>query len=223
MSDSSVRNALLVALTFVAGAVDATSYLGLGRVFTANMTGNMILLGLGAGRIQGLDVLRSGTAFLGFAIGAAIGARILGRTASPEIWHRRVTVALGIETVLLGAFAVGWLWMSAEPQRPWLEALIAFSAGAMGIQSAAAQRLAVASVSTTFVTGTLTSVITQLALFGHPTTGWPLRAGVVLALTLGAGADAVVLLHAPVLAPLVPLLALAAVAGTAARRFWSAK
>src|SRR5713226_418709 len=157
MSDSSVRNVLLVALTFVAGAVDATSYLGLGRVFTANMTGNMILLGLGAGRIQGLDVLRSGTAFLGFAVGVAIGAHILGRTASPEIWHRRVTVALGIETVLLGAFAVGWLWMSAEPQRPWLEALIAFSAGAMGIQSAAAPRLAVASVSTTFVTGTLTS------------------------------------------------------------------
>jgi len=219
MSDSSVRNALLVALTFVAGAVDATSYLGLGRVFTANMTGNMILLGLGAGRIQGLDVLRSGTAFVGFAVGVAIGARILGRSGSPEIWHRRVTVALGIETVLLGSFAVGWLWTSAEPQRPWLEALIAISAGAMGIQSAAAQRLAVASVSTTFVTGTLTSVITQLALFGHPTTGWPLRAGVVLALTLGAGADAVVLLHAPVLAPLVPLLALAAVVATAARCF----
>jgi len=209
-----------VALTFVAGAVDATSYLGLGRVFTANMTGNMVLLGLAAGRIQGLDALRSGTAFVGFAVGVAIGARILGRaTGEVHFWPPRVTAALSVEAVLLAAMAVGWLWADAQPERRWLEVLIALSAGAMGIQSAAAQRLAVASVSTTFVTGTLTSVISQLALFGHPATGWPLRAGVVLALTIGAAVDALVLLHAPVLAPLVPLLALAAVVAIAARYF----
>jgi uncharacterized membrane protein YoaK (UPF0700 family) len=221
LSNHSVRNALLVALTFTSGAIDATSYLGLGRVFTANMTGNMVLLGLAAGRVQGLEALRSGTAFAGYALGVVIGARVLGRRRDNDLWPRRVTLALGIELVLLGCMCAGWLHTGAQPVRPWLEVLIAFSAAAMGIQSAAAQRLAVPGVATTYVTGTLTAVVTELALFGHPTTGWPLRAGVVLALGVGAGLDALVLLHWPLLAPLIPLLALAAIAATAAACFRS--
>ncbi|MFI5268085.1 MAG: YoaK family protein, partial [Chloroflexota bacterium] len=207
-SNHSVRNALLVALTFTSGAIDATSYLGLGRVFTANMTGNMVLLGLAAGRVQGLEALRSGTAFAGYVIGVVIGARLLGRRRDADVWPRRVTLALAIELVLLCGMTAGWLLTGAQPVRPWLEILIAFSAAAMGIQSAAAQRLAVPGVATTYVTGTLSSVVTELGLFGHPTTGWPLRAGVVLGLGAGAGLDALVLLHWPLLAPLVPLLAL---------------
>jgi len=41
-----LTRALLV-LTFTTGVIDAASYLGLGHVFTANMTGNIVLLGFG--------------------------------------------------------------------------------------------------------------------------------------------------------------------------------
>jgi uncharacterized membrane protein YoaK (UPF0700 family) len=183
------------------------------------MTGNLVLLGLSIAQVQGLEVLRSSTAFLGYILGVALGARILGRGGAKGVWARRVTAVLVLETIFLGALLAGWLATGAEPVRPWLEVLIVFSGAAMGLQSSAAQRLAVPSVSTTYVTGTLTSVITELALFGHPTTGWPLRAAVVGALALGAGIDALILLHVPLLAPLLPMLVVALVAGAAARRF----
>ncbi|HEX6511817.1 MAG TPA: YoaK family protein [Chloroflexota bacterium] len=215
----SLRDVLLVGLTFASGAIDATSFLGLGRVFTANMTGNMVLLGLAVSRVQGLEVLRSGTAFGGFILGVALGARLLGRALKPELWPRRVTIALAMESLLLAALALGWALTGASPQRPWLEVLIALSAGAMGIQSIAAQRLAVPSVSTTYVTGTLTSAVAELALLGHPTTGWPLRAGIVFALGVGAGVNALVLLRLPLLAPVIPLAALVLVTATARKCF----
>ncbi len=214
-----VRNLLLIALTFASGAVDATSYLGLGRVFTANMTGNFVLFGLGVARVQGLEVLRSGMAFVGYVAGVAVSARVLGRGGANDVWAARVTVVLALETAMLGALTAGWLATGAAPVRPWLEVLIVCSGMSMGMQSSAAQRLAVPSVSTTYVTGTLTSAVTELALFGHPTSGWPLRACVVLSLGVGAGIEAVILLHVALLAPFLPLLVLAAITATAARRF----
>lgn len=200
-----------MALTFASGAIDATSYLGLGRVFTANMTGNLVLLGLAAGRVQGLEALRSGTAFAGYALGVTVASRLLGRDLRSHAWPSRVTAALAVELAPLAALAVGWVLTGGKPVRPWLELLIASSAMAMGVQSAAVQRLAVPSISTTYVTGTVTSLFTELALFGHPATGWPLRAAVITALVAGAGLDALLLLQAPLLAPLLPLLVLAAV------------
>jgi uncharacterized membrane protein YoaK (UPF0700 family) len=219
LGGQSVRNLLLVALTFTSGAIDAISYLGLGRVFTANMTGNMVLLGLAAGRVEGLEALRSATAFVGFAAGVAIGARILGRGKRVELWPDRVTLALAIELLLLVALALGWVFTRANPVRPWLEVLISLSAAAMGIPSAAAAHLAVPSVSTTYVTGTTVSLMTELSLLGHPSTGWPLRLGIVVALGIGAAVDALVLQHWPIGALLVPVASLAAVTFIAARSF----
>lgn len=208
-----------MALTATAGAIDALSYLGLGRVFTANMTGNMVLLGLAAGRVQGFETLRSGVAFVGFALGAFGGAKLVGRGGPKELWPRRVTLALAIEVLLLAGLCAGWMLVGAQPVRPMLEVLIALSAMAMGAQSAAIQRLAVPGVATTYVTGTLTSLMTELSAFAHFTSGWPLRAGVVLALGAGAVVEGLVLLNWPPGAPLVPLIALALVTTTAARTF----
>ncbi len=215
----SVRNLLLVALTFTSGAIDALSYLGLGRVFTANMTGNMVLLGLALGRVEGLEVLRSATAFVGFAAGVVIGARVIGRPRDREVWPERVTLALAVELLLLVCLAIGWLLSGANPVRPWLQLLISLSAAAMGLQSAAGARLAVPGVATTYVTGTTVSLMTELALLGHPRTGWPLRLGIVLALGLGAAVEAVVLAQRPTAALLVPVACLAGITIVAARCF----
>src|SRR5437867_11417926 len=66
---------LLLGLTVVTGLVDAVSYLALGHVFTANMTGNVVFLGFAAAGGRGLSAPRSGTAVVAFLIGAAIGGR----------------------------------------------------------------------------------------------------------------------------------------------------
>ncbi len=69
-------------LTAAAACVDAISYLGLGRVFTANMTGNTVLLALAAVQGEARSTVRSVAALLGFAAGAAAGALIVRRGAS---------------------------------------------------------------------------------------------------------------------------------------------
>ncbi len=71
--DEQLRDRLLLALTFVAGWVDAVAYLGLGRVFTANMTGNLVLLGINAGQDQLPATIRSSVALACFALGALVG------------------------------------------------------------------------------------------------------------------------------------------------------
>ena len=77
------RDALLLALTFAAGAVDAVSYLGLGQIFTANMTGNVVFLALAVGERSLLTALHSVGALIGFCLGAIVAGRILARPPRP--------------------------------------------------------------------------------------------------------------------------------------------
>ncbi len=67
----------LLALALAANIVDASNYLGLGRVFTANMTGNTALLGVALARGSGQDAIRSVVALGGFCTGAAAGVLLL--------------------------------------------------------------------------------------------------------------------------------------------------
>jgi uncharacterized membrane protein YoaK (UPF0700 family) len=89
-------SACLLTLAVPAGAVDASNYLGLGRVFTANMTGNTVLLGVALARGSGADAARSVAALGGFCAGGAIGTLLVPTDA----W---VTYAAG---AIVGAFAV---------------------------------------------------------------------------------------------------------------------
>src|SRR5260370_7832509 len=84
---------MLCLLAWAAGIVDAVSYLGLGRVFTAMMTGNTVLLALAIGQGERMAVLRSALALAGFSVGAATGALIVSRGRSRDEWPPRVTPA----------------------------------------------------------------------------------------------------------------------------------
>jgi len=157
------RDAMLTSLSLAAGCVDAVGYLGLGQVFVANMTGNTVLLGLAIGQADGRDVLQSGTALAGFVLGVAVGAAIVERGPDrAAVWTPAVTAALGLEFVILVVFAAGWLLDGSEPSGVAVYLLIALSALAMGVQSAAVRRLNVAGVSTTYITGTLTSLTARM-------------------------------------------------------------
>ena len=98
----------LIALTFTTGLIDAVSYLGLGRVFTANMTGNVVLLGFAAIGVPGLSVTRSLIALGGFLVGAAFGGR-LGTVMASATRRRWLLTAAVAEAALIFAAALASL------------------------------------------------------------------------------------------------------------------
>jgi uncharacterized membrane protein YoaK (UPF0700 family) len=157
------RNTLLLLLACAGGAVDAVSYMELGRVFTANMTGNTVLLGLALVEADSPAIVRSALALTGFLVGGALGSWVVALGRPGGIWPTTVTIALALEWVFLIVFAVGWQYTSATLPTPTASAaLIVLSALAMGVQSAAARHLDVSGIATTYITGTLTSLVARL-------------------------------------------------------------
>src|SRR4249920_1866760 len=90
----------LLGMTAVTGLVDAVSFLSLGRVFTANMTGNIVLLAFATAHVSGLSIARSLTALLAFLIGATLGGRVMAR-ASADSQIRFAAQAFFVEGVFL--------------------------------------------------------------------------------------------------------------------------
>src|SRR5713226_4114631 len=91
--------ATLFGLTVVTGLIDAVSFLGLGHIFTANMTGNVVFLGFALGGAQGLSAIRSVTALFVFAFGGLLGGRVIKRRPRPPAGL--LLVAMKAESVLL--------------------------------------------------------------------------------------------------------------------------
>ena len=156
------RDVLVLFLAWAAGSVDAIGYFGLDHVFTANMTGNMVLLGLALGQGYRIDVLRNLVAVAGFIVGLVIGALVgIGGGTSCE-WDDRVTRIVWIETAAMGGFTIAW-HLFARPYGPRaLDLLILLSALAMGLQSAGVRRMNLPGVTTTYVTGTMNALVTGL-------------------------------------------------------------
>src|SRR5580692_1938107 len=92
----------LLGMTAVTGLVDAVSFLSLGRVFTANMTGNVVLLAFATARVSGLSIAYSLTALLSFLVGAIFGGRIMAR-AGADSQIRFVGQAFLLEVAFLFA------------------------------------------------------------------------------------------------------------------------
>jgi uncharacterized membrane protein YoaK (UPF0700 family) len=208
------RNLLLVMLAFTSGYVDTVSYLGLGKVFTSNMTGNTVLLGLALGQANGLAALRSFAALVGYLVGVVIGSAIADRVPRRTIWPHAVTTACAVELVVLLVFTVWGTTAGASATSSVICLLIALAAIAMGIQSVAARTLGVSGVATTYITGTWTSLLSGL-------TQWLLRALRVSDATSGQSQPTNEPPHgASVQAAVVCVYLVAAVAGGAAELRW---
>src|SRR5215210_837388 len=102
-----VKIATLITLTGIGGYVDAVSYLGLGHVFTAAMTGNTVLLALAVGEQEWSAAGRATVALVGFVGGVAVGQLVVGRFAARPHWPRAVSLGLLVELSLLLMLAVG--------------------------------------------------------------------------------------------------------------------
>lgn len=179
---------VLVLLTVVTGMVDAVSYLGLGHVFTANMTGNIVLLGFafaGAGQVS---ISASLLALACFLVGAALGGRLIRNLGSNH--HRWIGTGLVLEILLVACAAGAALSRTAATD----DVVIALLASGMGIRNASVRRLAIPDLTTTVLTLTLTGLAadTQLAA-GEPWNVAIRRAASVVALLAGATLGALLL------------------------------
>jgi uncharacterized membrane protein YoaK (UPF0700 family) len=178
----------LVALTFTTGVVDAVSYLGLGRVFTANMTGNVVLLGFGIVGGNGLPVLAPIVSLLAFLVGSAVGGA-LGRRLGDK-HPRHISIALTIEIVLIAICAVVTAVATVHRNAFSGDAVIALLAFAMGVRNATVRRLAVPDLTTTVLTMTLTGLAADSRLAGGDGVGTERRVVAVVAMFAGACAGA---------------------------------
>ena len=223
-----VRDRLLFALTVSSGAVDAISFLALGKVFTAFVTGNIAFLGLAIAQDPRAPSLVAVLAsMIGFAAGIYLATIIVSRPAGSvtnsdqtpvdPVWPERTTCALGLSLLPHLGFALVWAATNAQPGTNSTLALLALWAFAMGMQSAAVRRLNVGGIFTTAATATFIFLVGDFA--NEPLTREERRrlTGVIVSLMIGATLGALLLLHLPVYAPLLPLIITAGVVAMAAR------
>jgi uncharacterized membrane protein YoaK (UPF0700 family) len=181
----------LLALTFTTGFVDGVSYLGLGHVFAANMTGNIVLLGFGIAGGYGLPVLSPIVAAVAFLVGAGAGGVLAMKTSDRHPVH--AGAALAIEVALLIATTIVAALSHPKATTAAGDVVIALLALAMGVRNATVRKLAVPDLTTTVLTMTLTGLAADSRLAGGNGKGSARRVSAVAAMLLGALSGALLL------------------------------
>jgi uncharacterized membrane protein YoaK (UPF0700 family) len=207
-SDVRRRDLAVVALAMVSGATDALGFLALGSAFTSVMTGNMVLVGIAVGTGDGSAIGIVGTAILSYIVGAGVGARIAGSPAPHDgLWPSAITRALLVELALVSAFGVGWWSLGSDPSTAWFAPLLALNAAALGIQSSAIMRFGQSGLSTTYLTGTLTTLVVRIAS-GQQLGTLRQPARILVGLIAGAAVGATLVEHARPAAPVFAIVLL---------------
>jgi uncharacterized membrane protein YoaK (UPF0700 family) len=186
--------AVLIILTVVTGVVDAVTYLGLGHVFAANMTGNIVLLGFALGGASEISIAASLVSLAAFLTGAA-GGGVLARAVEADR-HRWFTTALVLETVGL------WLAAGCATLAVSGYVIVGLLALTMGMRNATVRRMAVPDLTTTVLTLTVTGLAADAAGGSGSNRVSTRRIGSIVAMLAGALAGAL-LLGQSLAAPLV--------------------
>jgi uncharacterized membrane protein YoaK (UPF0700 family) len=200
---------LLIGLTFVTGMVDAFSYLLLGHVFVANMTGNVVFLGFAIAGSAGFSIPASLVALGSFVLGALLGGKV-----GSGLGHHRgrlLAATTSFQVLLLGASVVVAAASGDPVTGAYRYALIVLLGVSMGIQNATARRLAVPDLTTTVLTLTITGVAADSAIVGGAGSAAGRRLVAVTAMFVGALVGAALALHVHIVAPLVIALVVTAV------------
>jgi uncharacterized membrane protein YoaK (UPF0700 family) len=183
---------LLLVMTFVTGLVDAVSYLKLGHVFVANMTGNVVFLGFGAAGAAEFSFGASLAAIVAFMGGAVIAGR-LGIAMDHE--RSRLLAAAAVFESAMFAVAFGIWFARGDPGPGAAYALIAPLAASMGMQCVVARRLGVPDMTTTVLTLTLAGLAADSLLAGGQGAGSRRRLAAIGTMCLGAAIGAVLALR----------------------------
>lgn len=181
--------ALMLTLTFSTGIIDATGYIGLDKVFTGNMTGNVVILGMGLLGQDRLPVIGPLVSLASYMVGAVIAGRVLRPVL--DGWTGRCTTLFGIVGGVLGLAAVLSIPLSPGSIPLAVQYLVTGTLGvAMGIQAGAARHIAVQDVTTVVITSTITGLAGDSLLGGHRAQPWLRRALAVVLIAAGAVAGA---------------------------------
>ena len=229
-SRQQILTLIAIALTFGSGANDVASFTRLGGVFTSVMTGNIVLWGLAVARGSLSLASHTAVSIAGYVIGVATGtwtahgfkAADLGKASRAEagtakagddqerasVLPAHVSWSLAAELILLAGFTVGWEITGASPTG-WAQfCLLAVASAAMGVQASAVNEMGLTHVSTTFLTGTLTGLVSSLVSPGKETQQGVRRFGVLIGLAAGAGLCGLLVATAADAVPVLPLAAL---------------
>lgn len=207
----------LLLLSMTAGSADALGYLGLGQVFTSNMTGNIVLLGIDLGEGHLLSATRIFYVLVIFTLGLCLGAW-LGRDLPEKQWSALAFRLIGLEKIVLLLLGIGWFFTTDRSYDPDSYFLLTLLAVAMGLQSSAMYRLSAPGVGTTAITGTVTAFATGLVhLFFVPHVEESHREAnvqrvrfqflVILLYACGAALSGFLIIHLPRLAGFLPTFA----------------
>src|SRR6266853_2309794 len=200
----------LIGLTVVTGLVDAISFLGLGHIFTANMTGNLVFLGFSAGGAPGISAARSIAALCAFAGGSAGGGRLTSSRQRTPV--AQMLIATYVETALLLAAASAATFAASDVSPAIAYAIVLSTALAMGLRNAVVRKLAVPDLTTTVLTLTITGLAADSSLAGGDNPRWQRRGAAILAILAGAAAGAALLRYSVA----IPLLVCGLMSGTCA-------
>jgi uncharacterized membrane protein YoaK (UPF0700 family) len=208
---------ILLVLTVVTGLVDAVSILALGRVFVANMTGNVVFVGFALAGAPGFSLAASLSALGGFGVGANIGGQLVTRIPGKRVALLRagLVVEVGLLVAALVVAAVVGHSLSSVDR----DVIAALGAVAMGTQNAVVRRLKVAELTTTVLTMTLTGIAADF--WSEPRPVVVRRVLAVATMLGGAVVGALLVLHVSVTAALgvaVGLLVVALAATVVAAR-----
>lgn len=212
---------LMLLLTVVTGLVDAASYLNLGHVFVANMTGNVVFLGFAIAGAKGLSASASLVALGSFVAGSAVGGRLGSRLAEQRL--RLLRSALALQLVAVLAAVVVAALAGDQVDRASRLVLTALLALAMGLQNATARRLAVPELTTTVLTMTLTGIGADSVPAGGPGSKLGRRSLAIAAMLVGALTGALLALRVDTAAPLAAAAGVLAVTALTAHRLSSGR
>jgi uncharacterized membrane protein YoaK (UPF0700 family) len=174
---------ILILLTVVAGAVDATSILRIDHVFVANVTGNVIFIGLALVGAHGFSFTASFLVLISFFVGATTSARIVLR----HIAHRGRIVRAACVVQLSDLVIVTVIFaIEGHPDADLRFALLVVLALGMGAKNALARAVNVPGLTSAVVTTTLTGLASDVALGSWRSAGFSMRTLAPTALLLGA-------------------------------------
>ncbi|MCV7420358.1 DUF1275 domain-containing protein [Mycobacterium yunnanensis] len=207
----------MMTLTVVTGVLDAVGYLGLDRVFTGNMTGNVVILGMGIAAEEGLPVAGPLIALVGYVAGAALTGRLMrGRERG---WGPLVTASLCVNAALLTAVATVLLLVPVSGQAAGGIAVAATIAVAMGAQASIARFLAVTDMTTVVVTSTITSYASETLFAGGTSWFTHRRLWAIVAIFAGAVAGGLAM-KVHICVPVYVAAAATAVVALVGHRSW---
>jgi len=196
---------LLLSMTLVTGLVDAFSFLVLGHVFVANMTGNVVFLGFALAGAPGFSAAASLAALASFALGALLGGMLGSRHRDHR--GRLHSSAAAMQALFLAAAAILAVTSNNPGAAGWRYALIAALGISMGIQNASARKLAVPDLTTTVLTLTITGMAADSHLAGGGGSKAGRRMLAVATMLVGALLGATLIRHTHAYYPLVIALA----------------